>query len=278
MSLNRREETVITNNSGASEEIALMDHGAAGENGLTDNTVSDDIGLTDDAAADENALADNAAVNEIVVPDTFAEGIIGIQGQQGGNDYHYWSTGCQGVTHTEDTKNTTNIYNYMAYTGCMGPIGPTGPTGPMGGVINAPTEVYLGGYFDHYGAEFPVTVTSKGYTVPFQRESYNQIQPIMNTLGRYVQFQIREWGTYEIDFSIYLKEAVEIGARIRYNTTIIDSSIINPDSEVSHLSTACLCRCSTNDLISLELFTYDNAPITLNGIVAGTITIKRLSR
>lgn len=213
-----------------------------------------------------------------VCPVKTTDGIIGVQGEQGSDEHYYWSTGCTGITHTVETQNTTNIYNYMACTGCcVGTIGPKGPTGATGGVIVAPTQTYLSAAFDHYRVGYQLTVTTTGLTVPYRTDLRNKIQPIINTSGSDVQFQIRENGIYEICYQIYLKEAAQVGSRIRRNTNIVTSSVMDADSMTAHLSAVSLVRCYENDLISVELFTEADVEITLKGIIGASITIKRLA-
>lgn len=218
--------------------------------------------------------------NNAAEPVTCKEGIIGVQGQQGCNGHYYWSTGCSGISHTIDTKNTTNIYNYMACTGCTGCTGCAASIlskSTVDDVVEAPTETYLSACFDHNRVAYGITVTPDGYTLPFASNMMNQLVPIINTSGSHALFQIRSRGVYEINYHIYLKESATIGARLRKNTEFIDSSIIQADSVVSHLSSTSLVHCWENDLISVELFSNSDTQIELKGLIGASITMKRLT-
>lgn len=207
----------------------------------------------------------------IEVPAKTSQGIIGIQGQQGCNEYYYVSTGCTGVSRYIGTKNVTNIYNYLTCTGRStgGTITPP--------VYNPPTGTLLNANFDHDCVDYQITVDAQGYVVPFKADQYQGIQPIINLYGSHVLFQVREYGIYEICYHVYLKEEAMVGARIRHNTSIIQSSVLQPDSLLTHLSSTCLERCVQNALISLELYSETDTQITLKGIIGASITIKRLT-
>lgn len=144
-------------------------------------------------------------------------------------------------------------------------------------VYDHPTCTLLSANFDHNRAGYQITVNSQGYVVPFNAYQYNNIQPIINTSGSHVLFQVREHGVYEIGYHVYLKEEAMIGARVRHDTSIVEGSVLQPDSSLPHLSSTCLERCWQNDLISLELFSDSDTQVTLKGIIGASITIKRLS-
>lgn len=209
-----------------------------------------------------------------MIPLEQVEGVIGVQGEQGNDKYYYCCTGCTGITHTVETTNTTNIYNYLCGTGRRDV---TGPVGPIWGFIDFPTGICLNASFDHSRVGYQITITNEGITLPFSTNYENNIIPIINAKGSHVQFQIQDSGVYEITYNVYLKEAASVGARIRTNTSVLNSSVINPDSAVTSLAATCLTRARWNDLISLELFSTADVTITLKGVIGASITIKKLA-